>query len=46
MNRIIRLDYNDPAPDLDIKTATGDVIRLSSLWADRTLVLAFTRHFG
>jgi peroxiredoxin len=46
MNKIIRLDYNDPAPDLDIKTVTGDVIRLSSLWAENTLVLAFTRHFG
>jgi peroxiredoxin len=46
MDKIIRLDYNDPAPDLDITIATGEVIRLSSLWADRALVLAFTRHFG
>ena len=46
MDKIIRLDYNDPAPDLDITTDMGEVIRLSSLWADRTLVLAFTRHFG
>jgi len=46
MNKIIRLDYNDPAPDLDITTASGEVIRLSSLWSDRTLVLAFTRHYG
>jgi hypothetical protein len=46
MNKITRLDYNDPAPDLDITTATGEIIRLSSLWADVTLVLAFTRHFG
>lgn len=46
MNKIIHLDYNDPAPDLDIATATGEIIRLSSLWADRALVLAFTRHFG
>jgi peroxiredoxin len=46
MNKITRLDYDDPAPDLDIQTATGEVIRLSSLWTDKTLVLAFTRHFG
>lgn len=46
MGKITRLDYADPAPDLDVKTATGEVIRLSSLWADKTLVLAFTRHFG
>jgi hypothetical protein len=46
MNKITRLDYNDPAPDLDITTATGEVIRLASLWADKTCVLAFTRHFG
>jgi peroxiredoxin len=46
MSKIIHLDYNDPAPDLDIKTAIGEVIRLSSLWAEKTLVLAFTRHFG
>jgi len=46
MNKTIHLDYNDPAPDIDIKMASGNVIRLSALWAEKTLVLAFTRHFG
>ena len=40
------LKFDEPAPDLEIQTAAGETIRLSSLWADKTLVLAFTRHFG
>jgi len=44
--RTTPLKFDDPAPDLDIQTAAGKTIRLSSLWAMKTLVLAFTRHFG
>lgn len=40
------LKFNDLAPDLDLETAEGARIRLSSLWEKQTLVLAFTRHFG
>lgn len=40
------LNFNDPAPDLELKTSHGDSIRLSSLWNARPTVLAFTRHFG
>ena len=40
------LKFNDPAPDLDLTAANGQIISLSSLWHNKVLVLAFTRHFG
>jgi peroxiredoxin len=40
------LNFNDPAPDLEVLDIKGKSVRLSSLWAKRPLVLAFTRHFG
>jgi peroxiredoxin len=40
------LKFDELAPDLEVKTAAGEMIRLSSLWAKKTLVLAFIRHFG
>lgn len=40
------LNFNDPAPDLVVLDIKGKSVRLSSLWAKRPLVLAFTRHFG
>jgi peroxiredoxin len=40
------IKFNELAPDLEVQTAAGETIRLSSLWAKKTLVLAFTRHFG
>jgi peroxiredoxin len=46
MSKIAHLKFNDLAPDLDLETAEGTRIRLSSLWEKQTLVLAFTRHFG
>lgn len=46
MEKPARLKYNDLAPDLQVTTGTGERIRLSSLWAERPLLLAFTRHFG
>ncbi len=41
-----KLNFNSKAPDLDLFDTTGKTVRLSSLWAERPLVLAFTRHFG
>ncbi|HNT24876.1 MAG TPA: peroxiredoxin-like family protein [Anaerolineales bacterium] len=41
-----QLNFNHAAPDLDLFDITGKTVRLSSLWAERPLVLAFTRHFG
>ena len=40
------LNFNDPAPDMEVLDVKGKTVRLSSLWARRPLVLAFTRHFG
>lgn len=40
------LKFNDPAPDVKLLGADGRSIQLSSLWMDKVLVLAFTRHFG
>ena len=40
------LKYDDVAPDLEVTTATGERIQLSSLWAEKPVLLAFTRHFG
>jgi peroxiredoxin len=46
MDTIAHLKFNDLAPDLELVTADGDKIKLSSLWKDKVLLLAFTRHFG
>lgn len=40
------LNFNDPAPDMEVLDVKGKTVRLSGLWAKRPLVLAFTRHFG
>lgn len=40
------LKFNDPAPDLQVTTALGEPIQLSSLWQEKPLLLVFTRHFG
>ncbi len=40
------IDFNRTAPDLVLLDASGQPVQLSSLWATRPLLLAFTRHFG
>jgi peroxiredoxin len=40
------LNFNQIAPDLKLQGVDGAEIQLSSLWAQRPLLLAFTRHFG
>ncbi len=40
------LNFNRPAPDLALLDTAGETVQLSSLWAQRPLLLAFTRHFG
>jgi peroxiredoxin len=41
-----KLKFNDAAPDAEVTAADGAMIKLSSLWKNKVLVLAFTRHFG
>ncbi len=46
MENQVQLKFNDPAPDVKLLDEDGNSIQLSSLWRDKVLVLAFTRHFG
>ena len=41
-----KLKRGNPAPDLSVINADGAEIALSSMWADKPLVLTFLRHFG
>ena len=41
-----QLNFNRSAPDLALLNTAGETVQLSSLWAQRPLLLAFTRHFG
>jgi len=41
-----RLHFNQQAPDLELLNTAGKTVQLSSLWKKRSLILAFTRHFG
>lgn len=46
MARSKQLNFNRSAPDLTLLNINGEPVQLSSLWAQRALLLAFTRHFG
>ncbi len=46
MARKKRLNFNSKAPDLTVLDPSGKEVQLSSLWAEKPLLLAFTRHFG
>ena len=46
MSKLAHLKFNDIAPDIELLDTEGNSVRLSSLWKERVLVLAFTRHFG
>ncbi len=46
MPNIAHLRFNDPAPDLEIQDVNGRPVKISSLWEEQVLILAFTRHFG
>jgi len=41
-----QLNFYHNAPDLELQDTAGQHVRLSSLWQERPLLLAFTRHFG
>jgi len=40
------IEFNHNAPDLILKDTSGNPVSLSSLWQEKPLLLAFTRHFG
>jgi len=40
------LNFNRSAPDLTLRNVAGEPVQLSSLWAERPVLLSFTRHFG
>lgn len=46
MTRKKRIEFNHSAPDLILNDTTGKPVSLSSLWREKPLLLAFTRHFG
>jgi peroxiredoxin len=41
-----KVKTGDSAPNIQVVNAEGETIELSSLWADKPVVLAFLRHFG
>jgi peroxiredoxin len=41
-----RINFNQAAPDIELLDTNGIPVLLSSLWSERPLLLAFTRHFG
>ncbi|MGZ5302340.1 MAG: peroxiredoxin-like family protein [Actinomycetota bacterium] len=43
---ILPPQVGDPAPDLELETADGSMIELSSLWANGPALLMFWRHYG
>ena len=46
MARNTKLTINTAAPDIPVVNAEGETINLSSIWADKPVVLTFLRHFG
>lgn len=46
MSNLAHLKFNDPAPDVQLPDASGNVVSLSTLWKKQALILAFSRHFG
>jgi peroxiredoxin len=46
MARYTKLKIGDMAPDIQVVNADGETIDLSSIWADKPVVLTFLRHFG
>jgi peroxiredoxin len=41
-----QLKFNDPAPDVELTSVQGTLLKLSTLWQKKVLILSFTRHFG
>ena len=46
MQKDKHLNFYHAAPDILLQDTSGYPVQLSSLWQERPLLLAFTRHFG
>lgn len=46
MGKKKQLNFYHAAPDIELMDVNRNPIRLSSLWQEKPLLLAFTRHFG
>jgi peroxiredoxin len=46
MAKMEQLKFNDLAPEAELLNLAGVATKISTLWQNRVLVLAFTRHFG
>lgn len=46
MAKKLPIEFNHDAPDLTLVDTTGKTVKLSDLWKEKPLLLAFTRHFG
>ena len=46
MDKKKRLNFNTPAPDAELLDNQGKLVKLSTLWKQKSILLAFTRHFG
>ena len=42
----LKLKVGGVAPDIQVVNADGETINLSSIWAQKPVVLTFLRHFG
>jgi peroxiredoxin len=41
-----KLKVGDDAPSIAVMNADGNTLELSTIWADKPVVLTFLRHFG
>lgn len=46
MMKMKKLSFDRNAPDVEVWDIGGNKVQLSSLWKEKPLLLAFTRHFG
>lgn len=46
MAKFPKLNFHQPAPDHTMTNNIGELVALSSLWKEKPVLLAFTRHLG
>lgn len=40
------LNAGETAPDIELRTLSGEPVALATAWAESPVVLVFLRHFG